>query len=101
MLNLNEQTLTAYQQKVRAQIKKMKAKMQMFEAGLEKSGADMRIKYQKNLDEWKSRFKEVEMKLDDLSGSAEENWNDIQSNIDDTMKELRSTIDSMTKQFSN
>ena len=101
MLNLNEQTLTAYQQKVRAQIKEMKAKMQMFEAGLEKSGADMRMKYQKNLDEWKSRFKEIEMKLDNLSDSAEENWNDIQSNIDDTMQELRSTIDNMTKQFNN
>jgi hypothetical protein len=61
----------------------------------------MRMKYQKNLDEWKSRFKEVEMKLDELSGSAEDNWNNIQTSIDDTLKELRSTIDGMTKQFNN
>jgi ribosome-associated translation inhibitor RaiA len=101
MLNLNEKTLIAYKQKIRAQIKETKARMQMFEAGLEKSGADMRIKYQKNLDEWKSRFKEVEMKLDNLSDSAEENWDNIQTSIDETMKELRSTIDSMTKQFNN
>lgn len=101
MLNLNEQTITAYQEKVRAQIKEMKARMQMFEAGLEKSGADIRIKYQKNLDEWKSRFKEVEMNLDNLSDSAEENWNEIQASIDETMMELRSTIDNMTKQFNN
>lgn len=101
MLNLNEQTLTAYQQKVRAQIKELKARMQLFEASLEKSGADVRIKYQKNLNEWKSHFRDVEAKLDDLSDSAEENWENIQTGIDDTMKELRNTIDSFTKQFDN
>jgi hypothetical protein len=71
MLHVNEQTLDAYKQKVRAQIKEMRAKMQMLEAGAEKNSADVRIQYQKNLDNWKSRFKDVEMKLDKLSDSAE------------------------------
>ncbi len=101
MLNMNEKTMDAYQQKVRAQMKEMKAKMQMFEANAEKAGADMRIKYEKNLNDWKSRFKDVEMKLDKLSDTAEENWNDIRSNIDETMNELSNTIESATKQFNN
>lgn len=101
MLNMNEKTMDAYRQKVRAQMKEMKAKMQMFEANAAKAGADLRINYQKNLDDWKSRFKEVEMKLDELSNTAEENWDDIRSNIDETMNELSDTIKSTMKQFNN
>jgi len=93
--------MEAYRQKVRAQMKEMKAKMQMFEANAEKAGADMRIKYEKNLNDWKSSFKDVEMKLDKLSDTAEENWNDIRSNIDETMNKLSNTIESATKQFNN
>ncbi len=101
MLNVNEKTLDAYKQKVRAQIKEMKAKMQMLEAGAEKNGADMRIKYQKNMSDWKSRFKDVEMKLDKMSNSAEKSWDDIRSGIDTSMKELRKSIENATKQFNN
>ena len=101
MLHLNERTLDAYQQKVKAQIKEMKAKTRMFEAGTEKASANMRLKYQKNLDNWKSRFKEVEMNLDKLSKSAESSWKKIQSDIDTAMKELSSSIENATKQFNN
>jgi hypothetical protein len=101
MLNLNEKTLDAYKQKVRAQLKEMKAKMQMFEAGTEKTSADMRLKYQKNLNDWKSRFNEVEMKLEKLSNSAESSWSEIRSGIDTAMKELSSSIENATKRFNN
>lgn len=99
MLNLNEQTLAVYQQKIRAQLKEMKAKMQMFEASAEQAGADMRIEYQKKLDEWKSRLNNIEMQLDKLSDSARDNWDDIQSGIEETMNELHDTLESTTKQF--
>jgi len=101
MFNVNEKTIDAYQQKVRAQIKEMRAKMQMFEANAEKAGADMRIKYQEKLNDWKSRFKDVEMKLDKLSDTAEENWDDVRSNIDETMQELSNTFENAIKQFNN
>ena len=101
MLNINEKTLDAYQQKVRAQIKEMKAKMQMLEAGAEKASADMRIRTQKNLGEWKSRFREVEMKLDKLSESTRDSWDDIRSGIDAAMNELSKSIEKATKQFHN
>jgi hypothetical protein len=99
MLNLNEKTLDAYKQRIRAQIKEMKAKMQMLEAGVEKTNADMRIKYRKELEDWKSRFNDVELKLEKLSNSAESSWAEIQSGIDTAMKELSSSIENATKQF--
>ena len=101
MLNVNEKTLDAYKQKVRAQIKEMRTKMQMLEAGAEKTSADMRIEYQKNMSDWKSRFKDVETKLDKLSDSTEKSWDDIRSGIDTSMKELRKSIENATKQFNN
>ena len=101
MLHLNERTLDAYQQKVKAQIKEMKAKMRMFEAGTEKANANMRLKYQKNLDNWKSRFKDVETRLEKLSNSAESGWDDIRSGIDKAMNELSRSIENATKQLNN
>lgn len=101
MLNANEKTLDAYKQKVRAQIKEMRAKMQMLQAGAEKNNADMRIKYQKNISAWKSRFKDVEIKLDKLSDSTEKSWDDIRTGIDTSLKELRKSIENATKQFNN
>lgn len=101
MLNLNEQTITAYQEKVRAQIKEMKAKMMMLEAEAEKSSADMRIKYQESLDDLKSRFKDIEMRLDRFSNSAEDTWDDIRSGIDKSMSELRNAFDKATRHINN
>jgi archaellum component FlaC len=101
MLHIDEKTIGAYQQKIRAQIKEMKAKMQMLEAGAEKSSADMRIKYQQELNNWKTRFKDIETKLDKLSNSAESAWDDVRSGIDTSMGELRDSIENVTKQFNS
>jgi uncharacterized protein YukE len=97
MLNINENTIDAYKQKARAQIKEMKAKMQVIEAGAEKAGADMRIKYQKNLDDWKSRFNDIEMKLDNLSDTSKDAWDDVRSGIDNAMNGLRDSIEGAKK----
>lgn len=101
MLQINEKTMDAYQQKIRAQIKEMKAKMQMLEAGAEKSSADMRIKYQQELSNWESRFKDIEKELDKLSNSAESAWDDVRSSIDTSIKDLHDSIENFTKQFNS
>lgn len=101
MLNINEQTIAAYQQKMRAQIKEMKARMQMLEAGAENAGADMRIKYQKNLNDWKSRFEEIEAKLNRLSESSEDAWEEIRTGIDNAMKELQASIHGAAERLKN
>lgn len=101
MLNINEQTIAAYQQKMRAQIKEMKARMQMLEAGAENAGADMRIRYQKNLSDWKSRFEEIETKLNRLSESSEGTWEEIRTGIDNAVKELQASIHSAVERLKN
>jgi ElaB/YqjD/DUF883 family membrane-anchored ribosome-binding protein len=79
----------------------MKAKMTMLEAEAEKSSADTRIKYQKRLDDLKSRFKDIEMGLDRFSDSAEDAWDEIRSGIDKSMSELRNALDEATKHINN
>jgi len=101
MLNINENTMDAYKQKARAQIKEMKAKMQVFEAQAEKAGADMRVKYEKNLNDWKSRFDDIDMRLNKLSDSSKDAWEEIRTGIDKTMEELNNAIDNAKKQFNN
>jgi len=101
MLNINENTIDAYKQKARAQLKEMKARMQIFETSVEKAGADMKINYQKNLDDWKSRFEEIEMKLDGLADSTGDAWNDIRSGIDASMNELQDAIENAKNRLKN
>jgi len=101
MLNLNEKTMNAYQERIKAQIKGMKAKMSMLEAEAEKSSADMRIKYQKNLDDLKSRFKDIEMRLDRFSNSAEDAWDEIRIGLDKSLSELRDSLEKAASQITN
>ncbi|MGB7875754.1 MAG: hypothetical protein WBL25_15345 [Anaerolineales bacterium] len=101
MLNLNETTIDAYKQKIRAQVKEMKAKMQLLEANAEKSGADMRMEFQKNQDDLQSRFKDIEMRLDRFSNSAKDSWDEIRSGIDKSMSELRESFEEATKHLNN
>jgi len=101
MLNINEQTMDAYKQKAMAHLKEMKAKMQIVEANTEKAGADMKIKYQKNIGDWKSRFSDIETRLNKLSDSTGDAWKDIRSGIDSAMDELGIAIDTARKQFNN
>lgn len=99
MFKLDEKTIDAYKEKVKAQIKEMRAQMQMVEARAEKAGADTRIKYQKNMDEWKKRFSDLEKELDEFSKSAEDTWDEIRSGIDTSMNDLRESIENATKQL--
>ena len=101
MFNLNEKTMDAYRQKINAQIKEMKAKMTMLESEVEKSSADIRIKYQAKVDELKPRLKEIEEKLNQLSDSSQEAWDEIRVGIDQSMSELRTALANATKHFNN
>jgi len=99
MLNINENTIDAYKEKTMAKIKEMKAKIQIFEASVEKANADMRIKYQKNLNEWKSRLDDVEVKLNELSNSAGNAWDEMRTGIDSAVNELTDSIETAKIQF--
>jgi len=99
MLNINQKTMEAYQQKAQAQIKEMKARLQVFEARAENASADMKIKHQDNLADWKARFEDIENRMNKLSESSGEAWEDIRTGIDNALGELQSAIQKGTDQF--
>jgi archaellum component FlaC len=99
MLNINQDTIEAYQQKARAQLMEMKARLQVFEARAENASADMKIKYQDNLADWKARFEDIENRINKLSESSDEAWKDIGTGIDNALEELQSAIQKGTNQF--
>lgn len=99
MLNLNQQTIAAYQQKMRAKIKEMKAHMQKLEARMDNAGADMRLSHQKNLDDWKSRFEEIDSKLSQLSESSGDAWEEVRTGIDKAAGDLQTAIRNAVEQL--
>ncbi len=101
MLNLNENTLTAYKDKIKAQVKEMKAKMILLEAEAEKVSADARIDYQKSVNVLKTQFKDIEMRLNRFSSASEDSWEEIRKGIDRSMSELRTALANATKHFVN
>lgn len=101
MLKLNEHTIDAYQQKVKAQIKETKARMQVLEAQTQTTKAELHLQNQKKLKDWKYRLDDIEVQLVKLSNSTGNAWNDIRTGIDSALSELQGTMDNATEQFKN
>ena len=101
MLHTDKTTVEIYREMINAQIKEMKAKMLMLEARTEKSGAQFKARYLKRMSEMKTKFDDVEKKLDQISTSTGDAWDEIRTGIDKSMSELRDGFENATKQFEN
>ena len=99
MVIINEQKKQAYRQKIEAQIMELKAKKQMLQANAKESEADMRVEYQKRLDDLQDQFTKLEGQLKQLSNTAEDSWDEIQAGIDKSMVDLRNSIENAAKKI--
>jgi hypothetical protein len=99
MQQVNEQTKEAYRQKVEAQLDELKAQRKLFEAKLAKSGADVRLEFEKRMVDWQRQFNTLEGKLSQLSNTAEDSWNEIQLGIDKSLADLRNAVENAAKKI--
>jgi archaellum component FlaC len=99
MLNINEQSKQAYRQKIQAQIKELKGQKQVLQAKVEKSSADMRIAYQKRMDDLQDQFDELEGRFNQLSNAAEDSWGEIRTGIEKSLEDLRNAVDNAAKKI--
>jgi len=93
MEKIHENMTSAYQQKIRAELKELKAQMMKMQAKAEQSGADVRLKYQKRAQEMNARVKEINDQLEKVSNSAEGAWEEIRGGVDRSLSELKKSLD--------
>jgi DNA-binding ferritin-like protein len=84
----------AYQQKMEAQLKQWKAKIDIAEARAEQVGADAKIKYAEQLETINEKYEQAQEKLAELQDASEDAYKEIRQGLDKAIQELS---DSMSK----
>ncbi|MHB1564820.1 MAG: sll1863 family stress response protein [Leptospirillum sp.] len=82
----------AYKQKLNAQMKEWSAQINLLNAKIENKGADMRIKYAKELDAVKAKQEEVLQKIKELDEATGENWEKVKNTADQILDDLKTGL---------
>jgi|UPI0002FD1B4C uncharacterized protein (DUF3084 family) len=88
----NMDSKEAYKQKLNAQIKEWNAQINLLNAKIENKGADMKLKYSKELDALKEKQDDVLQKIKELDESTTENWEKIKVTADQMLSDLKTGL---------
>jgi nucleotide-binding universal stress UspA family protein len=83
----------AYQGKVEIQLKEWGAKIEELKAKTQKSKADLKSKYEKQIEDLQAKQTVVQQKLRELRESGEEAWEGLKIGIEKSLDELKGSLD--------
>ena len=89
----------AYQEKVETQLKEWGAKIDELKAKAEKSKADLKIKYEEQIEELRRKQEEVKGKLSEIKGSGGEAWEDLKAGVERALGDLNNAIGKAFSRF--
>lgn len=87
----------AYQQKMEAQLKQWKAKIDIAEARAEQVSADAKIKYVEQLETIDEKYEQAQEKLAALQDASEDAYKEIRQGLDRAIQELSDSMSKATK----
>jgi hypothetical protein len=87
----------AYQQKMEAQLKQWKAKIDIAEARAEQVSADAKIKYAEQLETIDEKYEQAQEKLAALQDASEDAYKEIRQGLDRAIQELSDSMSKATK----
>ncbi len=73
-------------------MKEWGAQINLLNAKIENKGADMRIKYAKELDAVKAKQEEVLQKIKELDEATGENWEKVKNTADQILDDLKTGL---------
>jgi len=82
----------AYKQKLNAQMKEWGAQINLLNAKIENKGADVRLKYSKELDAVKAKQDEVIQKIKELDEATGESWEKVKVTADQILNDLKAGV---------
>ena len=94
-----QQKKSAYQQKADAQLKELEARINLWRAKAEQATADVKIRYQDQLEKLTARQSQVEAQLQQLREAGAEAWEKARSGVEGALNELRTAVDQAASTF--
>ncbi|HEX5336993.1 MAG TPA: hypothetical protein VFW53_00995 [Gallionella sp.] len=89
----------AYRQKMETQLKEWRAQIDLLEAKIENSGADMRVKRAQELHELRKKWNAASEKMHELEKSSGEAWEQVKETADKIWEDLKAGVASAHDKF--
>jgi nucleotide-binding universal stress UspA family protein len=83
----------AYQEKIEAQLKEWGTKIDELRAKAGKSKTELKIKYERQIEELRTQQGVVQQKLRELRDSGEEAWEGLEIGMEKSLEELKGSLD--------
>lgn len=92
-------TKEAYKQKINAELGLAQAKLVEFKAEAKNAAADIRVKYNKHLDELQGMVDATQAKLVELDAASEDAWEQMKEGIENAWDSLGTAIKDTAEKF--
>jgi len=89
----------AYQEKIEAQLKEWGVRIDVLKAKAERSKAEVKTAYLKQIEELKRKQQTIKQKLREFQGSGDEAWEDFKGGVEDAVKDLKRALQRATSRF--
>ncbi len=89
----------AYQEKIEGQLKEWGARIDELMAKAETSRAELKVKYEKQIEDLRNKRETLQKKLLEMKESGEEAWEGLKSGIEKGLDELKDTFDQTISKF--
>jgi nucleotide-binding universal stress UspA family protein len=88
-----------YERKIEAQLKEWGAQIDVLKAKAEKSKAEAKVAYLKQIEELRNKQESVKEKVHDLRASGDEAWEDVKKGVDNALTDLKKALKRAASRF--
>jgi TolA-binding protein len=88
-----------YVEKIEDQLKDWSIQIDILKAKADKSKAEIKIKYLKQIEELRSKQGALKQKLGDLKDSGEEAWEDFKGGVEEALSDMKKALKRATSRF--
>jgi len=92
-------TKEAYIEKLQAQLNEWSAKTEVLKARAKGAAADVKIEYNKKIEELESKKEEADEKLEELKDAGEDAWESLKGGAQSAWDSLGDAVDSAISKF--
>lgn len=89
----------AYEQKMEARIDAWNAELDKLKAQAKEKSADAEIEYNKRIDELEEKKAKARSKLDEIKNSSSETWEDLKDGMQNIANDFGNTLDDIKANF--
>jgi len=89
----------AYEEKLQAQFDEWSAKIEVLKAKAEKAGADVKVDYQKTIEDLQKKKTNAKQKLQELHTASDDAWEDLQDGLKGAWSSFGAAIESAVSRF--